>query len=144
MVAFFDLTPRAVTAYYDDSCGFCGWFVHRMRTLDTEGKITFVGASDQAAHRHSLSDDELSRSMVVIDAATGEKFVRGAAVARLIRALPAPFHLFRAIELPGIIFLTNAGYDIVARNRQRISRILGMNACMLPQRPEARSQERAP
>jgi hypothetical protein len=78
-----------------------------------------------------VSREELDMTAVVFDDATGRKSTRAGAAAAVFAALPLPFHLLRAVALPGVRGLSNRVYDLVARHRHAISRRLGYAACGL-------------
>jgi predicted DCC family thiol-disulfide oxidoreductase YuxK len=79
--------------------------------------------------------------------------VRSRAVARVLRALPLPFHALRIIALPGLRHVADRVYDLVAAHRHRISSWMGLDRCAvrgLPrgagrgERAEPRSTAQAP
>lgn len=128
-LAFFDHSPRKLTLYYDDGCGFCTRIVERLCAADRGRLITAVGLSDRAAFRHDLSRFDLDSSVVVIDDETGTAFTRARAFAAVARTLPGAYQPLRLAALPGFVRVSDALYDAVARRRHRISAWLGLNAC---------------
>src|SRR5262245_56167643 len=127
---------RPLVVYYDDSCGFCERCRQVLARADRGGNLTFIGSNDRAAHRHDLDAFYLDKTLVVFDGATGAVFTRARAAAAICAALPVPWPSLRFIAWPGLVWVANRAYDLVARNRHRISRRLGMQACVVPgQRP---------
>ena len=120
---------RAAWVYYDDSCGFCFRCCQWAALADNAGRLWFTGASDRAAHLHSIPASDLETSVVVVDAVSGTLLRRARAVAVVLRALPAPYHPLRVIAWPGVIWFADRAYDLVARNRHRISQWMGAPAC---------------
>jgi predicted DCC family thiol-disulfide oxidoreductase YuxK len=122
---------RPVVVYYDDTCGFCYRCSQLLAIADRANHIRFIGSTNRAAWEHDLKKEEVESSIVVFDIATQERTSRAAGAAAIVRALPLPFHLFRAIAWPWLRLLSNAVYDWVARNRYRVSEWLGFQACGL-------------
>jgi predicted DCC family thiol-disulfide oxidoreductase YuxK len=120
---------RAAVVYYDDACGFCRRCCELLALADGAGRLRFVGASDGGARLHPISDAELGTTAVVVDAATGVSYRRGRAAAAVARALPLPYQGLRLLALPGIGWIADRVYDLVARNRHRLSRAIGVEAC---------------
>jgi predicted DCC family thiol-disulfide oxidoreductase YuxK len=108
---------RPLIVQYDDTCGFCHRCAQLLVLADSAGNLRFTG-------------DAPSDSMIVRDEA-GREFKKSAAAAEIFGALPIPFRIFRVTTLPGIRMLSDAVYDLVARNRYRISEWLGFDACGL-------------
>ena len=71
-------------------------------------------------------------TLVAVDDVTGEVTVRSRAVARVLRALPLPWHALRIIALPGVRFISDRIYDLVAAPRHRISSWVGLGRCGAP------------
>jgi predicted DCC family thiol-disulfide oxidoreductase YuxK len=137
---------RPVTVYYDDTCGFCYRCMQLLAIADTAHYIRFIGNTDRTAFEHKLRHSELAASIVVFDDATQSKNVRSAAMASIFAALPLPWHVFRIVAWPGVRALSDRVYDVVARNRYRVSTWLGYQACGLDQVPIAAGgmEENAP
>lgn len=121
----------ALLVVYDADCGVCQASVAWVRRRDREGRFQFLG-NDAPELPTGVSRDETEHTLVVLE---GErKWVRAAAVSRILRELrgwSAPAALLRA---PGLRRLADLGYDSFARLRHRISTALGMRACPVPPR----------
>ena len=113
------LGARRVTAYYDDTCGFCYRVCQFIAIADWGHRIRFVGSRD-------------TNTLVALGSGTRKK-TKSAAMAAIFQALPFPFHLFRFIALPGISAVSDAFYDFVARHRYRYSEWLGFTECGVKQ-----------
>ncbi len=140
---------RARTVIFDADCGICGWLAKLLVRLDTAGHMTLQG-NDELEHvlirkapRGPTEELALPRG---IDAESADKTImavrsdgtyvtRAAAIAEIMRGLPR-FRLPGLIlGLPGIVHLMNVLYDLVAKNRHRISAQLGMGVCGIPIAP---------
>lgn len=121
---------------YDADCGFCsasvtwlcGLRFREGHTLDVvpyqDPAITAKLPGVDLSHADGGVQLLLPNGVIRRDSdAIGEILVRSIKFATL----------GRWILLPGFRIIARIGYRIVARNRRLISRILGMNACRLPQ-----------
>jgi len=118
------------TVLYDDDCGFCKWSLDKILILDRRRQalrpIPIQGAEGQELLRAGgvPEAEQLDSWHIVLP--SGEVHSAGAAAPYLFETLPAgrPLAaLFRAF--PGI---TDRVYRLVAGNRDRISRLLGIDA----------------
>jgi predicted DCC family thiol-disulfide oxidoreductase YuxK len=64
----------------------------------------------------------------------GIEFHGGESVTQAMRLLPGGW-LAGVLDLPGLSFLRDAVYRLVAMNRHRISRLMGMDACGIDSSP---------
>ncbi len=122
---------RPVTAYYDDTCGICQRTAEVMTLLDRFGMIRWIGTSDPQRFRHEVPRELAEKTVVVFDA-QGRMSTRSGAFVQLARALPLPWHLALVLRVPGLRHLADWLYDLVARNRHRISARLGLDVCGVP------------
>lgn len=108
---------------YDGDCGLC-----ERTAAFARRRAPAVVVRD---HRtHGLDAIE---AVILVDG--GREFTGAAAVSRLLRSFEARrWRLVGSvIGLPVVRVLAAGAYWVVARNRRRISRVLGMRACGLPQ-----------
>ncbi|MDA7980014.1 MAG: DCC1-like thiol-disulfide oxidoreductase family protein [Pirellulales bacterium] len=131
---------RPVTAYYDDNCGICTACCKALKVSDRFGQIAFIGNSQTEEFRHKVKPELTERTIVVFDERTGQQATQSAGVAMLLRSLPFPWPLLAVMGLPGVRSVCDIGYRLVANNRARISQLLGMAACAIPQPGESSSE----
>ena len=114
-----------VTAAYAPRCRACSSASTAMRGLH------FV-ALQSAEISGAPPIESLAGSLHAVDGAGG--WFRGArAVVEIGRRVPA-LRLVAVVErLPGAMAILEVGYELVADNRQRISRVLGLKACRVLQ-----------
>jgi len=116
---------------YDADCGVCQASVGWVKKRDRKGVFYFIG-NDAERLPAGVTREETEHTMVVLD---GErKTVRGEGVARILRELPGWSLMGAALRAPGIMQIANWGYDRFARNRHRVSAVLGMRVCAVPER----------
>jgi predicted DCC family thiol-disulfide oxidoreductase YuxK len=116
----------ALTVVYDSGCGVCAASVRWLAQRDRRAAFAFVG-NDAPALPPGVSREEAQAAVVVVDGQ--RKWTGAAAVARLLRELPAwsPLGLFLA--LPGVRAAAAAGYAAFAPRRHRVSALLGLESC---------------
>jgi predicted DCC family thiol-disulfide oxidoreductase YuxK len=116
---------------YDADCGVCQASVAWLQRRDRRSVFQFVG-NDAALLPAGVSLEETEHTVVVLDGP--RKFVRGAAVSRLLRELRGWSVLGNALRAPGIKQLANLAYDQFAKRRHKVSAAFGLNACKVPPR----------
>ena len=119
---------------YDADCGFCKWSLGLLLRWDRHRRLRPVALQDPAAGRLLGNMDEDTRMaswhLVMPDGAVHSA---GRAVEPLMRLLPGGRPLAAAAHaMPGI---TDRGYDLVARHRSPLGRLVRRL------RPSARSGE---
>ena len=120
------MTVPALTVVFDSGCGVCAFSVRWLAQRDRRAAFTFVG-NDAPALPPGVSREEAQAAVVVVDGQ--RKWTGAAAMARLLRELPAwaPLGLFLA--LPGVRAAAAAGYAAFAPRRHRVSALLGLESC---------------
>jgi len=118
----------ALLVLYDADCGICTHSARLLRRLDRGHRLDLAPLQVATRLADAPPPAVLGEALHVRDAA-GRWAVGGAALVRIGRALPLlrPFALVAG--LPGIRRLVEPAYRLVARNRHRISRGLGLTAC---------------
>ena len=162
---------RHLTVYFDAGCGVCFQIArigarmdvfHRIhwvssyevpedaqRSPSREGSGTLSGPPNSIDSINSidLSQDLLSKTMVVVDDRTGKRAMRSRGFAWVLRALPLGIIWSLPLRIPGVRFLADPLYNAFAARRATVSTWLGYAACAVPARsrtPEAGSPELAP
>jgi len=117
---------------YDEDCGICT-HISRWARRKTD-RIEFLGFYE-FTDKSELDDikdlKELSLRTIILISATGQKiFIESEAVLVILKYMGGFWRIIGEIfhHKPGIAVL-NLFYRIIARNRAKISRIFGLNAC---------------
>lgn len=119
--------------FFDADCGFCAHSAAVLRRLDSKHRLALAPLQRAAEVVPDAPDiDRLLASMHVRDRA-GEWRVGGAAWLRTADEIPLLRPLAFLARLPGLRALVEPAYSLVARNRHRIGRLLGDDACVVPQ-----------
>jgi predicted DCC family thiol-disulfide oxidoreductase YuxK len=118
----------ALTVLYDGTCGFC---TRQARLAQRLGggpdRVALLSTSIPGVleNRLGLTRESTNRQMFVEEELSGRRYGGAAAVARLVRQVPLIGPLGWLYYVPGLHQLADALYRLVARNRHRISRLLG-------------------
>ena len=119
--------PQRTVILYDEDCGFCKWSLNKILTWDRRRllrPVAIQSAEGRTLLAHVPESKHLDSWHLVLP--TGEALSAGAAAAPLAALLPGgrPLAaLFR--RFPGA---TDRSYRLVARNRDRFARALGIDA----------------
>jgi predicted DCC family thiol-disulfide oxidoreductase YuxK len=131
-----DHSNHAVVVF-DGECALCDGAVSFILDHDPSGYFRFAARQSEAGssllRAHGLALEGLG-TMVLVEG--GEAHLRSEAALRIARRLEAPWSL---LALGRVVprALRDAVYDVVSRNRQRMSRSMG--ACPAPT-PERRAR----
>ena len=120
---------------YDADCGVCQASIEWLRHRDRGVRFEFIRNDGKLPA--GVSPEETEHTIVVMEGA--RKWVRSAAVARLLTELRGWAVVGKLLQLGGIARLADRGYDRFARNRHRISAALGLTSCPAPRRPPGRT-----
>ena len=120
-----------LTVLYDRDCGICTQVSRALVRLDHGARLRLV-ALQTANIPDAPPPESLAESLHAVDGAGNSVPWRGAVV-EICRRVPALRPVAVVAHLPGAMVALQIGYDLVADNRQRLSRVLGLRACRVPQ-----------
>jgi len=108
---------------YDRDCGFCKWSLNKILAWDRRGRLRPVAIQSEEGRALLVDVDEEERlASWHLVSPSGELRSAGGAAEPLARLLPGGRPLASMFRtFPG---LTDRGYRLVARNRDRIARLL--------------------
>jgi len=119
-------SDRPVVAIYDSDCGFCTAAVDWVRRHDRHDRVGFVPIAGEVTIRgRSFHRPQIDERMHAVDS-QGRVHRGFKAWRRIARELPAVRPLWPLLMLPGASIIGERVYMLVANNRTRISRRLGM------------------
>jgi len=117
---------RSLVAVYDAGCGFCTAAVDWVRRHDRRERVGFVPIDDTViVHGCTLRRPAIDERMHAVDT-QGHVHTGFAAWRRIARELPVLRPLRPLLAIPGVDKLGELAYTLVANNRTRISRRLGL------------------
>ena len=130
-----------LTALYDGNCAICQSSCATMRALDWRRRIEFVDLHESKLWRGRYPDlrvDELMGEIHVVDA-QGRLYSGFRASRRMLREAPLGLPLWLLLQLPGMDWIGQRVYRLVARRRYGINKLLGRTlpccedaSCALP------------
>ncbi len=113
--------------FYDEECGYCRWSVAKLLRFDRDRRLRLIAIQSPQGER-LLADvaPELRLESAHLIDGDGKLFSGGAAAAPIAAALPslarsAP--LLRRLSRP-----VNAGYNLIAANREKVGRLVGSSS----------------
>jgi predicted DCC family thiol-disulfide oxidoreductase YuxK len=115
---------------YDEDCGFCRWSVTRILAWDRAHRLRAAPLQGEEAARLLVGidpDQRMASAHIVLP--NGRVSSGGAIAESLFRALPGGRPL--AALARAMPRTTEHAYRLVARNRERLGRRLGADACSL-------------
>jgi predicted DCC family thiol-disulfide oxidoreductase YuxK len=120
---------RARTVFFDADCGFCFFTVRVLARLDRFERLRFVSNRSPEAERDGIDPALIERTVVVVCPASGRRWTHAAAFAEIFRALPCGTPVAALLSLPLVSAIADGVYNLVARNRARISVAMGLPVC---------------
>ena len=119
---------RKYTVFYDRDCGFCHLTARILKRMDGYFCLTWSDSLHEGKKPKNLNS-YLDKTIVVWDPETDEIWTRHKGFSRILSVLPLGFLISWVLLVPGLEKIFGFVYDIIAKNRPVISRLLGMPAC---------------
>jgi len=141
---------QALIVYFDADCGLCFATARLLARLDGLSRLSFSASASDAAppEVHALADQTVMVRAASVPPAephaaggrpSNELFTKSRAVARICRSLPLLSPVGWLLSFPGVSWLADRAYEILAPRRAAVSAWLGLAACGLPRAPAARA-----
>ncbi|MDX2030392.1 MAG: DUF393 domain-containing protein [Blastocatellia bacterium] len=117
---------------FDGDCGICTWSADLVRRMDRDHQFLvapYQSFAEADLRRHGIDYAACSRALQVV---TRKGRAYGGALAVnyfLWRQFPWSLLVLLIYALPILFLLEVIGYRLVANNRQRLSRLFGLQAC---------------
>jgi predicted DCC family thiol-disulfide oxidoreductase YuxK len=129
------VSKQPVTVLYDGDCGICSWSRDFAASRDSSGLLRLIPfqSADLDALSPGLTSEMASRMAWVVKA-DGTRFGGARAVFEVLSRLNGAWALIGWLGAnPIISAIFTPPYRLMAVQRHRISALLGMNACKLPE-----------
>jgi predicted DCC family thiol-disulfide oxidoreductase YuxK len=117
---------RSLTVLFDADCPFCAHTVTVLQRLDHNHRLSFVPLQEAASVLPDAPSREELAASLHVRSSDGDWVRGGAACLRIAAALPLLIPLALVGRLPFAMGPIEHGYQAVARNRDRLSRLLGL------------------
>jgi predicted DCC family thiol-disulfide oxidoreductase YuxK len=118
---------QRILVLYDADCGFCQACASLLARLDGHARLQLLAIGNGDEIPGAPAGDRLLETMHARDA-TGRWLAGSEAWLRIADELPALRPLAAWARLPFVRPFLGPGYRLIAANRQRISRLLGLDA----------------
>jgi acetyl esterase len=117
---------RSLTVLFDADCPFCMHTTKVLQRLDHKHRLTFVPLQVAASILPDAPSREELTASLHVRSTDGEWVHGGAACLRIAAAVPLLVPLALVGRLPFAAVAADRLYRVVARNRHRLSRRLGL------------------
>jgi predicted DCC family thiol-disulfide oxidoreductase YuxK len=113
--------------FYDEDCGYCRWSVAKLLRFDRDRRLRLIAIQSPEGERLLVAiPPELRLASAHLIDSDGRLYSGGEAAAPIAAALPslapaAP--LLRQLSRP-----VNAGYNLIAANREKVGRLVGRSS----------------
>jgi len=126
-------TANQLILFYDSDCGFCHYTVRIIKRLDIFNRIIF----DHGYSNNNLKPKEFenlsNKTAMLYNPKTSQLWIRHQAFGKILSLLPLGFMISWIFFVPYVSEIFGFIYDIIAKNRTKISIFFGLPACNLPQ-----------
>ena len=114
---------------FDADCGFCSWAATQLDRLDRGHVLRILPLQRAAMELKDPPRPEVLLDTMHVRTRDGQWERGGAALIRIAAAVPLLRPLAVAGRLPLVRWAFEAWYRLIARNRHRLGRILGLEGC---------------
>ena len=114
---------------FDGDCGFCSWTANLLHRLDRGRALHLVPLRSAAEALVDAPAAQDLRDTLHVRDRTGRWERGSAAWLRIARAVPALRPIAVAARVPLVRWWIHLLYRLVAGNRHRLSRLLGLESC---------------
>ena len=137
-------TDKQLILFYDSDCGFCHYTIRIIKRLDVFNRIVF----DHAYSNNNLKPKEFkslsNETIILYNPKKNQLWIRQQAFGKILSLLPLGFIISWIFFIPYISEIFGFIYDIIAKNRTKISIFFGLPACDLPQLKTEPNQDKNP
>lgn len=118
-------------AIYDGYCVICNQSKRIITALDWLRRVEFLDLHkwEEVERRYPQLDFEQAMGQMHVVTPDGRLIGGFEGVRRLLRDLPLGFPLWLILHLPGLGWLGDKVYRLIARNRYRINKFFGAPVC---------------
>mgnify|MGYP001237831812 CR=1 FL=1 len=120
-----------VTAIYDGNCVLCRQSKRMINALDWLRRVEFLDLQKWETVHQRYPDLDWNAAFGQMHTMTANEQMLGGfqGVRRLLRELPLGWPFWLLLHIPGINWLGDQVYQLIARNRYRINQLVGAEVC---------------
>jgi predicted DCC family thiol-disulfide oxidoreductase YuxK len=124
-------TDSRIVVLYDRDCRVCALSARQLRRWDRRGRLEFMplqaaATSGRPELERAAAERPLDEALHVIDEQTGTVRAGGDAMLSIAAALPGGALIRPIAAIPPFRWAVGVAYGLIARNRQRLGRWLGL------------------
>ncbi|MDP6853425.1 MAG: DCC1-like thiol-disulfide oxidoreductase family protein [Candidatus Marinimicrobia bacterium] len=131
-------TQGSYLVFYDRDCGFCHLTARILKRLDIFRNLTWADGLYENNKPDNLLN-LLESTIVVWDEKNNKIYTRHKGFSKIIHSLPFGFIFSWILLIPGLEKAFGWSYDLISRNRTKISTSMGLPACGISSSPEENS-----
>ena len=114
---------------YDADCGFCSWCATALDRLDGRHRLRLLPLQRAATYLDDAPPQATLLDQIHVRDEAGRWHRGGTALLRVAGVVPILRPLAVAGRIPPVRWVFEAWYRVVARNRHRLGRLLGLDGC---------------
>lgn len=120
-----------VTAIYDGNCVICNQTRRIYTALDWFKRIEFLDVHNwnEVSRRYPTLDYSAAMGQMHLVTDDGQLIGGFVAARRMMREVPIGFPFWLILHIPGMSWLGDRVYKLIARNRYRINKLVGAPIC---------------
>lgn len=120
-----------LTVLYDGYCVICQQTKRIVGVLDWFHRVEFLNIHDWdvVSQRYPTLDFEQAMGQVHAMSSTGAMYGGFFGMRRMLRELPLGFPLWLVLHIPGMSWIGQKVYGLIASNRYRINKAFGAAVC---------------
>lgn len=124
-----DARSAEVTVFFDADCGFCSWSASALDRLDRRGAVRLLPLQRAAIELDDAPPEEILLEAMHVRDRDGRWDRGGSALVRIAAVVPLLRPVAVAARVPLVRWALEAWYRVVAHNRHRLGRLLGLDSC---------------
>jgi predicted DCC family thiol-disulfide oxidoreductase YuxK len=124
-----DGAAHRLVVLFDADCGFCSWCANALDRLDRDHALRLLPLQRAGAELGDAPPEHLLRDRMHVRDESGRWDRGGDAIIRIAGLVPILRPLALAAALPPVRWGVQVWYRIVAANRDRLGRLLGLDRC---------------
>ncbi len=119
---------------YDSDCGICSQVTLLLQKIDKRSKLSFVAIhdSDNLLNHFNIEKSLTDKTIIFIKMTDEKAYIRFQGVLEILKTQDGIYSFIGIIFSNKLFYLIfNPLYDLIAKNRSKISAFLGLNACKI-------------
>lgn len=124
-----EVADPVLIVLFDADCGLCSWSATALHRLDRDRALRLLPLQQAAVELADAPPGAVLLETMHVRDRDGRWERGGVAMIRIAAAVPLLRPLAVAGRLPPVRWAFEAWYRVIARNRHRLGRVLGLDGC---------------